>query len=213
MQFPRLSAELIEELKKYDTSGFSDAFDELGIQGVITGILPLTPGMKVVGPAVTTRSRDVRPSAPTADLGKVVMACQSGDVVVVDASGAEAGTWGGLMTLIAQNRGVAGVIIDGCTRDAAEIREAQFPCWTTGVVPYSVVTRLKTLSINEPVTVRGVTVYPGDIILADDDGAVVVRPQQLEEVLPRVRAHYEWEQKTKDELRRGIFDSIKKRVT
>jgi regulator of RNase E activity RraA len=56
-------------------------------------------------------------------------------------------------------------------------------------------------------------VKPGDIILADDDGAIVCPQDLLDEVLPRVRRHFEWEQKTKDELRRGVTDSFKKRVT
>lgn len=208
-----LTPDLMEELKRYDTPGFSDAFDEIGYPEVITGVSPLIPGTKLVGPAVTTRSRDVRPTSKTADLFKTVSKCSPGDVVMVDADGAQVGTWGGLMTLIAQHYKIGGVIVDGCTRDASEIREANFPCWVTGLVPYSVVSRLTTVSINEPVVLRGIRVCPGDLILADDDGAVVVPLDILEEVLPRVRAHYEWEQKTKAELRRGIFDSIKKRVT
>ncbi len=83
----------------------------------------------------------------------------------------------------------------------------------TGLVPYSVVTRLKTLSINEPVMIRGVVVNPGDIILADDDGAIVCPQEVLDEVLPRVRRHFEWEQRAKEELRRGVTDAFKKRVT
>ena len=213
MDFKRPPKELIEELKKYDTSGFSDAFDEIGFHGVITGVFPLTPGMKLVGPALTTLERDIRPTAKTIDSGKAVDICQPGDILAIDAAGAQAGTWGGLMTLRAKWKGLAGVIVDGCTRDAVEIRAENYPCWVSGLVPYSVVTRLKTLSINEPVMLRGVPVKSGDIILADDDGAIVCPQDLLDEVLPRVRRHFEWEQKTKDELRRGVIDSFKKRVT
>ena len=117
------------------------------------------------------------------------------------------------MTLRAKWKGLTGVIIDGCTRDAVEIRAENYPCWVTGVVPYSVVTRLTTLSVNEPVMIRGVPVNPGDIILADDDGAIVCPQKLLDEVLPKVRRHYEWEQRAKEELRRGVTDAFKDRVT
>ena len=213
VEFKRPSEELMRELQRYDTPGFSDAFDEIGFHGVITGIRPLKPGSKLVGVALTAKTRDLRPVAKTTELSSVVSQCHSGDVLMLDAGGAQVGTWGGLMTLIAQHYKLGGVVIDGCTRDASEIVEANFPCWSTGVVPLSVVSRLRTVSVMEPVALRGVTVRPGDIVIADDDGAIVCPQDLLEEVLPRVRAHYEWEQQTKDELRRGIFDSIKKRVT
>lgn len=213
MDFKRPTKELIEELHKYDTSGFSDAFDEIGFYGVMTGVLPLTPGMKMVGPALTTLERDIRPTTKTIESGRAVDMCQPGDIFVIDADGAQAGTWGGLMTLRAKWKGLTGVIIDGCTRDAVEIRAENYPCWVTGVVPYSVVPRLTTLSINEMVMIRGVPVNPGDIILADDDGAIVCPQKLLDEVLPKVRRHYEWEQRAKEELRRGVTDAFKDRVT
>lgn len=212
MTFRRLQREILAELKAAKTTQISDAFDELGINGVMEGIFPVIPGSKVVGQAVTTRKRFVVPAPPQIRTGEVIKACQPGDVIVIDNGGAKVGTWGGLVTLLAKNQGVAGAIINGYTRDVAEIRAENFPVWCKGTTPTSSVKRLATLAINEPVICGNVLVRPGDVIVADDDGVVCIPLDRFEEVLEIVRAKIRWEEKTFSELRRGIIDAVKDRV-
>ncbi|CEP66867.1 Ribonuclease E inhibitor RraA/Dimethylmenaquinone methyltransferase [Moorella glycerini] len=208
----RPSKELIEEMRKYDVTMWSDAFDELGINGVMIGMRPIIDGVRIVGPAVTTAERPVLPSPEKVQLGTVMEQCQPGDIIVIDANDTNYGNWGGLVTLKAKRFGVAGVIVDGAVRDIAEIRQYNMPTWSKRISPISCVKRLKTISINEPIVCGNVSVKPGDIIVADDDGVAVIPLERLDEVLEVVRKMYEWEVKTKAGLMSGEDESLKVRV-
>lgn len=203
----------IETLKGFNTTIISDTFDELGIQGTMHDLKPIIAGKTLVGPAITVYERPVLPHAEKLRLGEAIESCQPGDVIVIDAGNDPyAGTWGGLVSIKAKIKGVAGVIVDGAARDIAEIREYEMPTWSKYVTPISGVRRLKTISINEPVVCGDVLVNPGDVIVADDDGVCCIPYERLDEVVEVASKMYEWEQKVLSEFKEGLSEAIKKRV-
>lgn len=180
------------------TPTLSDILDAMGINGAIGAsvLSPVVPGKTVVGPAVTLRylvqrltvSQSVaeKPAPTLADRDAYAVA-EPGDVVVMDAGGAEVSCMGGLSTTVAVARGLAACVVFGGVRDVATIREKQYPVWSAHVTPRSGKYRIEAAEINGPVTVAGVQVRPGDLVVADDTGVVVVPLERAEEVLRRAR--------------------------
>ena len=213
----RPTQEQIDACKKFNTTIVSDTLDELGMHGTMLDLKPIIAGKVLVGPAVTVKERRVIPNPTKLRLAEAMDKCQPGDVLVIDAgSDPYAGTWGGLVTLRAQLRRIAGVLVDGAARDISEIREYGFPCWSKFVTPISAVKRLATLEINATVQCGEVIVQPGDMIIADDDGCCCVPFDRLDEVIEKATKAYEWEQKVLAELKQGLqglqSESLKERI-
>ena len=149
--------------------------DLLGKRGAMsTELLPLDRGMKVCGPAVTSLGPDLSVRRMAIDLAR------PGDVLVVAAGGAtDYSCFGDGTARRMLLKGIAGVVVDGSTRDAAGIRRLGFPTFVKGVTPsnYDYPVSAEFGSVNVPVVCAGVHVHPGDVILGDDDGVVVI-PRQ-----------------------------------
>ena len=180
-------------LAGYPTSAVSDALDELGIAGALSGIAAQREGVgRVCGRALTVRF--VRKSGdPDAyrfgggvgkPLERVLKAMRAGDMVVMDLDGAaNASAWGGLASRLAQRRGVRGTILWGTCRDLEEIRAVGYPVWAVGVCPRRSRNEFTFGSINEEIVVAGVAIRAGDYVLADESGAVCVPQHRAEETL------------------------------
>ena len=175
---PRPDAALLQRFAELHTADLSDAMNRSGTMD--RGIQPIfTPIRRVIGPAVTV-------SAPTGAFNMVKIGMQhtqAGDVLVVNARGALNGALvGGNVCRGLVHRGLAGFVADGAVRDASEIREDGLPTFARGVT-----TVMGPIDgpgeVNVPIACGGVVVSPGDIIVADEDGIVVVRPSEAEEVL------------------------------
>lgn len=167
-----------------DTGMFADALDILGVDGSMTGLTPVAEGQRFCGQALTVRMLVGTSGSFSADeiaLGKILSQAKEGDVIVVDIGGAPITVWGELTTIAAQAQGVSGLVVDGAVRDVDIIRSLGFPVVSRHVLPRAGKTRLRLGSVGEePVTVGGVTVHPGDFVFSDDTGVVVV-PQDLYE--------------------------------
>ncbi|MHC8944666.1 regulator of RNase E activity RraA [Advenella incenata] len=151
-----------------------------GRRGTLGGsIQSRVPGMKVAGPAFTV---EVRPGDNLMFHAALAMA-QPGDVIVVEGKGdLTAALCGTIMVTQAQAAGLAGFVVDGATRDTEEIAAGKFAVFSAGTNPNG---PTKSLGgrINWPVTLAGTTVNPGDLIVGDDDGVVVVPQENIEEIL------------------------------
>src|SRR5574340_355155 len=165
--------DIIEKFKNMDTTCLSDAMDRLGIKGGCAGILPVVTGAKAVGEAFTVKYRPC--GAVKGTVGDFLDDVPPGQVVVLDNGGRTYGTvWGDIMTYYAQKRGIAGTVIDGVCRDLPRVLASQYPMFTRGRFMVTGKDRVELDGINVPVSISDVQVKPGDIIVCDDTGVVVV---------------------------------------
>lgn len=161
-----------------------DALDAEGYphQSPRVSLAPLTlPGV-LIGRCKTTLWADMaHPDPRPYELElKAVDSCQPDDVLVCAAGGSRrSGVWGELLSTAARNRGCVGAIVDGAVRDVVRMRGMNFPVFARGTVIYDSKDRQRVIDLDVPVQIDGVTFAPGDLVIADEDGVVVV-PQQVE---------------------------------
>ena len=145
---------------------------------------PLWPGARLAGRAVTVRT----PAGEQEAVRRALDHAGRGDVVVVDAeAGVERALWGGRMSRLALERGLAGAVLDGAARDVAEIEELGFPVFAIAAVPTGP-RREARGELGVPVVCGGITVEPGDVVYGDADGVVVVPSAGHEEIRSRALA-------------------------
>lgn len=202
VEFPRPSKEVIAAFAELDglTPTVSDVLDSMGINGAISAsrLRPVISGKKIVGPAVTIR---YIPESNTPDYGyyhmerakladrDVYALAEEGDIPVFDAASlGDISVMGGLSTLVAKKWGMAGNIVDGGVRDIDNIHKLDYPVWSTGQTPITGKFRVEAMEINGPIAIAGVRVNPGDLIIADDSGVVVIPFDRVEEVLEKTIA-------------------------
>ncbi len=185
-----------------------DALDALGLRSQALGGLPapLVPGTCAAGPALPLEVVIVEavPEVPYRGLLAALDAVPRGAVVVTSAHGRQdVALWGELLSTICLARGAAGVVCDGPVRDVAQIRELGLPVFASGAVPYDINGRLEVLGHTRPITAGGLAIAPGDLVVADDDGVVVVPVALIDEVLARVAAKAQGESGFLDAIRAG----------
>lgn len=180
-------AELVRRFGALDACCVSDALDALGLTAVADGLGPVWEGASVVGRAVTMKLEPGPADAGAAPVhlgARAIGRAVPGDVVVVDNGGRTAmGSWGGLLSHAAALRGVAGVVTDGACRDVDEARERRFPVFARRGAVRTARGRVHEASVGEPVSVAGIPVHTGDLVVADGSGVVVVPLDQLDAVL------------------------------
>lgn len=169
----------------------------MGISGAIPGSLlkPVIPGKKIAGPAVTLKYVPERstPAQSFHEKAKAKLAdrdayalTEPGDVVVIDGGGREdISAMGGLSTLFAKKYGLAGNIVDCGIRDVEEMKTLDYAVWSKGVTPITGKFRFEAMEINGPVVCGGVQVSPGDLVVADDTGVVIIPLKFVDEVVHR----------------------------
>ncbi|WP_350453806.1 RraA family protein [Slackia heliotrinireducens] len=168
-----MADELVERFAKLDTTCVSDAMDRLGVPCGLQGIRPVNEGAVMCGRAFTVHYIPCGVQGGT--VGDFLDDVEAGQVIVIDNAGRGYCTvWGDIMSATAQMKGVAGTLIDGVCRDVPTIRELQYPVYSKGAYMVTGKDRVTVDAVNVPVSVSGVAVCPGDIVLADDSGAVVV---------------------------------------
>ncbi|MHC6179183.1 RraA family protein [Clostridium sp. JNZ X4-2] len=182
MEIKRLQKEIIEEYKKLDTSSITDALDKQGIAGGLLGIKAVVDGTRLCGQAFTVHY--IPCGTVKGTVGDFLDDVPAGDVVVIDNSGREYCTvWGDIMSQVAEQKEVAGTVIDGVCRDVKIIRDVKYPIFTKGIYMMTGKDRVEVDAVNIPVGISGVKVYPGDLIVADENGAVCVPASVAEETL------------------------------
>jgi len=182
-------------LERISAANLSDAMHR---RGVLPGIRPIAPGLKVVGRALTVRTAPGDYAKPV----EAIDVAQPGDVIVVDAGGVPPAIWGEMASRSAMNRGLAGIVIHGAIRDSGDIRALGFPAFATVVCPNAGEPR-GLGEIGVPITIMGEAVAPGDWILGDDDGVVHIPRAQAVEWANRGLATFEQETRIREEILRG----------
>jgi regulator of RNase E activity RraA len=196
---------IVERLAKLDTCAVSDALDSLGLKGATWGVRPMWQCPRIVGRAVTMKIKPAGLQQPAQHLGTApIEAAQAGDVIVVDNGGKlEFSCWGGLLALSAKLKGLSGVVIDGASRDIDEARELGFPVYARGAVPMTARGRVVQESFNQEIQFAGVQCHPGDLVIADGSGVVIVTKEKEEEVVAAAEAIYQKEQEMAAGIRKG----------
>ena len=173
---------LVEEFKKLDSTCVSDALDRLGVPCAMLGIKEINIGSKVCGEAFTVHYVPCGVNKGT--VGDFLDDVEPGQVIVIDNSGRlHATVWGDIMTFTATNKGIAGTVIDGVCRDIPMIRELGYPIFAKDYYMSTGKDRVEVDAVNVPVSIGGVQVRPGDIILGDDSGVIVIPIEKAEEAL------------------------------
>lgn len=193
---------LVAAFWRVTSSSVSDAVDQIcKKRGFMSHDMRPVVGKKFAGRAVTALVRPARPeeSTPqTAVLHSIQMIDEArpGEVgVIVFENGLDVAALGGLMATAAKVRGMAGMVLDGALRDVEYVRKLGFPVFARSISPANAVGRFKSVAKNVPVECAGVLVRPGDIIVADEDGVVVVPQEHAEEVLKLAQKYDELEQR------------------
>jgi regulator of RNase E activity RraA len=204
LELPRLPAGLLAALRALeDLSGVvSDALDELGITGAIASstLKPTDARARVCGPALTVLNRPLgvpvarAVQANVSRLGEIEAhnLAQAGDVLVIQ--GVEGiSSMGAISASIGRRQGEAGAVVDGAVRDVAHSRGIGYPVWSKGASPITGKWRIETVAINVPVSICGVPVKPGDLVVADEVGVCFVPHERVADVLAAVQRILKYE--------------------
>lgn len=188
-------AQIREILELVSSPNLSDALHR---GGVLQGIRPLFPGIRMVGRAITVRTYPGDWAKPV----QAIDVAEPGDVIVIDAAGAGPAIWGELATHSAVQKGLAGVVIDGALRDSPEIVALKFPAFSRLVMPNAGEPK-GFGEIGVPVTVGNMRVEPGDWLLGDDDGVVLLPKTIAVEYANRSMDVLERENRIREEIKEG----------
>lgn len=188
--FDRVSPELVQQAGAFQAAILADVN---GRRGALHGrIGALRPNMKVAGTALTV---EVRPG-DNLMIHAAMSLAKPGDVLVIDGKGDQtAALMGTIMMTACQKLGIAGVVVDAAVRDSLEIEEMGFPVFSVGTNPNGP-TKLVPGRIGHPVSVGGVTVCAGDLVVGDADGVVVIERDAVAALMPLA------DKKVKDEATR-----------
>lgn len=168
-------------LRGYSTATVADALDRLGREGCLLGIGPLANGMSLFGRAYTVSY--VAAGHPAGTVGDYLDDIEPGEVAVLDNNGrTDCTVWGDILTAMADDRRVAGTVIDGVCRDVRRALDLNYPLFTRGRYMRTGKDRVEVRDVQCPVGIGGVQVLPGQLIIADDDGAVAVPPDVEDEL-------------------------------
>ena len=172
----------IARLKELDTTCVSDAMDRLGIEGALLDVKPVQYGYKICGEAYTVHYLPCGNVRGT--VGDFLDDVKPGQVVVIDNAGRRDCTvWGDIMAKAAKAKGIAGTVIDGVCRDIPAVLSCGYPMFTKGTYMRTGKDRVFADAVNVTVSVSNIQISPGDIILGDDSGVVVIPRERLTEVV------------------------------
>ncbi len=196
----KLTNETRASLNLLPTGNVADNNTSAPNQGTMdSGIKPIDPKSHMVGRAVTVQCFP----GDNLALHQGIYAAQPGDVLILDCHGyTEAGHFGDIMALACKMQGIAGVVIDGSCRDAEDIRELGLPVFVRTFNPSGTV-KASLGKVNVPVSCGGIRVNPGDIIIGDCDGVVVVPQECEDEVFAKAKAKFEKETHIVEALKQG----------
>jgi len=193
----RVPRAILEAFATFDTATLYESAGQKGM--VDPAIRPAWPGAKLCGPVLTVRC----PPRDNLMLHQAVTLAEPGDVLVATADNfVLAGAWGEILTVAAQARGIAGLVFDGATRDTEAIAQRGFPIFSRGLA-IGACTKERFGGINETLVFGGVRVRPGDVVVGDVDGVVIIDQDQAQQVYEAALARRDREQVLMEQLLQG----------
>lgn len=191
---------------KLSTTNISDALDSLGLKGSTFGIKPMwEKAGKVCGQAVTIKMTAAGLTKGEHHLGVLAIDyAKPGDVILIDNGGRlDTSCWGGILANGAKYKGISGVVIDGAARDLDDCVECEFPVYARGSVVATARGRIMEEATNVMVQFGGVQVRPGDVVLGDRSGVVIIPLERLDDVLNKAEELFQKEEDMISEIRSG----------
>lgn len=172
-----MSEEILERLRRLDACAVSDALDRLKLEGAVSGIAPRSVAKRIAGRVRTVSLGPAEgKTAPRHLCTAAIEAAEAGEIIVVEQrTGIEAAGWGGILSIGAAAKGIAGVIVEGPARDIDEATEIGFPVYARSVTTRTARGRIVEVSSGAAVAIGGVGVKEGDYVIADGSGVVFVK--------------------------------------
>ncbi|RDK09482.1 RraA family protein [Cupriavidus lacunae] len=181
----------VQRLRRLDCCAVSDALDKLQLPGTVTGLPQRSGAGRIAGRAITVKlGTGAPPPGPARHLGctAIEQAGPENIIVVEQRTGVEAGSWGGLLSLGAKVRGVAGVVADGPVRDIDEALDFDFPVFSRALTAFTARSRVVEQGTNVPVQIGTVTVEEGDYVVADRSAVIFIAARDIARVLETAEA-------------------------
>jgi regulator of RNase E activity RraA len=193
-------------LEKLSTTNLSDALDKIGIRGAVIGIRPLFGMPRVCGRAMTIKITAAGTTKSKHHLGiEAIAAAARGDLIVIDNHGdVQNNCWGEILSCAAKQKGLSGVIIDGAARDVDECQKMDFPVFARGVVPITARGRIMQEDFNCLIRLGDVQVRPGDILVGDINGVVIIPREKVAEVISEAEKIMAKEESMKRDILAGL---------
>jgi regulator of RNase E activity RraA len=201
-----VDADLLDQYLALDTATVSDALDNCGLPPGQGGLRPMWGRPRIAGFAVTVELEPLTGEHAGAHILTDAIAQAGAENVMVVANGGriDVSSWGGIVSAGAAMRSIRGVVADGACRDVDQARDLGFPVFARAQVPVTARGRLQQRSAGAPVGLGQVTVEPGDVVMADEGGVVVIPRQRAAEVLAAARGVREREEQIEAEVRAGV---------
>jgi 4-hydroxy-4-methyl-2-oxoglutarate aldolase len=210
LELPALPNDVLDGYRALpDLTGIaSDAMDELGIVGAVPAALlaPRDPAARLVGRALTaTAPVPDKVKAGVSGLGEIEAhnLAEPGDVIVLQGVDL-CSNLGGISATVGHRQGELGAIVDGGVRDVDHSRSIGYPIWSKSVSPITGKWRVETVAINKPVMVCGITVNPGDVVLADETGVCFIPRARAADVLARAQRNVAAEKLREEKIASGV---------
>jgi len=197
--------EFVARLSRLDSCAVSDALDKLGFKGSVTGIERLSTDRRIAGQVLTVKLDRAEGRTNTRHLCTTAIdAAKPGEIIVVEQrTGLDAASWGGNLSIGAQVRGVAGVIVEGPARDIDDSRKLDFTVFARSHTARTARGRIVEVATNEPIFVGDVTVSAGDYVIADASAVVFVAQTEIDRVLEAAEGIMQREDTLAEAIRSG----------
>lgn len=180
---------LLKACETLDTASLSDALDSLGLSGGLAGLDQQVPGTRCVGFAYTVLYEPVVERSGFRNAANYIDDVPPNAVIVSSNPGrTDCTTWGDILTHVAVSRGIRGTLIDGAARDIDTVQRLKYPLYSRVRFMQSAKNRVQLKATQIPVEISGVTVHPGDLVVCDSSGCLVIPAARAEEVIQRARA-------------------------
>jgi regulator of RNase E activity RraA len=201
--------DLNQAREKLYSAVVADACDQFGLkhQSLHAALPPVTTSTVLVGRCRTSLWEDIdfEDPAPYELELKLVDSCAAGDVIICAAGGSmRSGIWGELLSTAARNRGCVGAVVDGAVRDVSKMRAMAFPVFARGRCVYDSCHRQRVIDLDHSVRIGGVTIRSRDLVIADEDGIVIVPHEREQEILQAAWRKVHAENVTRDAIKNGM---------